>query len=48
MIMLLFYSLFKISLEKRSRYYIVVLLILFYLIWYLQSGRRWRYWPSRS
>ena len=36
-IMLLFYSLFKISLEKRSRYYIVVLLILFYLIWYLQS-----------
>lgn len=36
-IMLLFYALFKISLEKRTRYYIVVLLILFYLIWYLQS-----------
>lgn len=36
-IMLLFYALFKISLEKRSRYYVVVALILFYLIWYLQS-----------
>jgi hypothetical protein len=36
-IMLLFYALFKISLENRSRYYVVVILILFYLIWYLQS-----------
>ena len=36
-IMLLFYSLFKISEENKSRFYIPVLLILFYLIFFLQS-----------
>ena len=36
-IMLLFYSLFKISLEKRSRFIIIVALILFYLVYFLQS-----------
>ena len=36
-IMLLFYSLFKISKEKKSRYSVLVLLILFYLVYFLQS-----------
>lgn len=36
-IMLLFYSLFKISLEKKSLYTIIVFLILFYLVYFLQS-----------
>ncbi|CAN5528298.1 hypothetical protein BH11BAC1_BH11BAC1_26410 [soil metagenome] len=36
-IMLLFYSLFKISEEKKKRFYIPVALILFYLIFFLQS-----------
>jgi hypothetical protein len=36
-IMLLFYSLFKISQENKRRYYIPVALILFYLIFFLQS-----------
>jgi hypothetical protein len=36
-IMLLFYSLFKISTEKKSRYYIIVGFIIFYLIYFLQS-----------
>jgi hypothetical protein len=36
-IMLLFYSLFKISHEKKSVFAIVVLLILFYLVYFLQS-----------
>jgi hypothetical protein len=36
-IMLLFYSLFKISLERKSRFAIIVLLILFYLVYFLQS-----------
>ncbi len=36
-IMLLFYSLFKISEEKKERFYIPVILILFYLIFFLQS-----------
>ncbi len=36
-IMLLFYSLFKISLEKRSKFIIIVALILFYLVYFLQS-----------
>lgn len=36
-IMLLFYSLFKISEENKKRFYIPVILILFYLIFFLQS-----------
>src|SRR4029078_12193080 len=36
-IMLLFYSLFKISEEDKKRFYIPVILILFYLIFFLQS-----------
>ena len=36
-IMLLFYSLFKISEERKARFYIPVGLILFYLIFFLQS-----------
>jgi len=36
-IMLLFYSLFKISQENKTRFYIPVILILFYLIFFLQS-----------
>lgn len=36
-IMLLFYSLFKISEEHKKRFYIPVVLILFYLIFFLQS-----------
>lgn len=36
-IMLLFYSLFKISHERKPRFAIVILLILFYLIYFLQS-----------
>ncbi len=36
-IMLLFYSFFKISHEKKSRFAIIVLLILFYLVYFLQS-----------
>ncbi|MEO8086045.1 MAG: O-antigen ligase family protein [Bacteroidota bacterium] len=36
-IMLLFYSLFKISEENKRRFYIPVILILFYLIFFLQS-----------
>jgi hypothetical protein len=36
-IMLLFYSLFKISQENKKRFYIPVVLILFYLIFFLQS-----------
>ncbi len=36
-IMLLFYSLFKISQAQKNRYIILVLLILFYLIYFLQS-----------
>ena len=36
-IMLLFYSLFKISQENKKRFYIPVILILFYLIFFLQS-----------
>ena len=36
-IMLLFYSLFKVSHEKKNRFIIITLLILFYLIYYLQS-----------
>jgi hypothetical protein len=36
-IMLLFYSLFKISHEKKSKFSIVVFLILFYLVYFLQS-----------
>jgi hypothetical protein len=36
-IMLLFYSLFKISHENKSRFLIIVALILFYLIYFLQS-----------
>ena len=36
-IMLLFYSLFKVSHEQKNRFIIVALLILFYLIYFLQS-----------
>ncbi len=36
-IMLLFYSLFKVSHEQKNRFVIVALLILFYLIYFLQS-----------
>jgi hypothetical protein len=36
-IMLLFYSLFKISEENKRRFYVPVVLILFYLIFFLQS-----------
>lgn len=36
-LMLLFYSLFKVSHEKKSSYMIIVLLILFYLVYFLQS-----------
>jgi len=36
-IMLLFYSLFKISEEDKRRFYVPVILILFYLIFFLQS-----------
>lgn len=36
-IMLLFYSLFKISRERKNYYYIIVALILFYLVYFLQS-----------
>ena len=36
-IMLLFYSLFKLSLERKSRFAILVGLILFYLVYFLQS-----------
>lgn len=36
-IMLLFYSLFKISKDRKPLYIIIVLLILFYLIYFLQS-----------
>jgi hypothetical protein len=36
-IMLLFYSLFKISEEDKKRFYVPVVLILFYLIFFLQS-----------
>jgi hypothetical protein len=36
-IMLLFYSLFKISYERKSRYLLLVFLILFYTIYFLQS-----------
>lgn len=36
-LMLLFYSLFKVSHEKKSAYMIIVLLILFYLVYFLQS-----------
>ena len=36
-IMLLFYSLFKISHEKKNWFFIVVFLILFYLVYFLQS-----------
>jgi hypothetical protein len=36
-IMLLFYSLFKISHERKNRYLLIVLLILFYLVYFLQS-----------
>lgn len=36
-IMLLFYSLFKVSHDKKNRFAIVALLILFYLIYFLQS-----------
>jgi hypothetical protein len=36
-IMLLFYSLFKISNERKSWYAVIIMLILFYLIYFLQS-----------
>ncbi len=36
-IMLLFYSLFKISNEKKPRFAVLVFLILFYLVYFLQS-----------
>lgn len=36
-LMLLFYSLFKISHEKKNRFIIIALLILFYLVYFLQS-----------
>jgi len=36
-VMLLFYSLFKISNERKSIYSIIVVLILFYMIYFLQS-----------
>ncbi len=36
-LMLLFYSLFKVSHEKKFSYIIIVLLILFYLVYFLQS-----------
>jgi hypothetical protein len=36
-IMLLFYSLFKISHEQKSRFVVVALMIVFYLIYFLQS-----------
>ena len=36
-IMLLFYSLFKISQEDKKRFYIPVVMILFYLVFFLQS-----------
>ncbi|MBL0105075.1 MAG: O-antigen ligase family protein [Bacteroidetes bacterium] len=36
-IMLLFYSLFKISHEQKSRFVIIAIMILFYLIYFLQS-----------
>jgi len=36
-IMLLFYSLFKISHERKRQWWILVLLILFYLVYFLQS-----------
>ena len=36
-IMLLFYSLFKVSHERKNKFVIVALLILFYLIYFLQS-----------
>ncbi|MBL0031417.1 MAG: hypothetical protein IPP27_04280 [Bacteroidetes bacterium] len=36
-IMLLFYSLFKVSHEQKNRFIIIALLILFYLIYFLQS-----------
>ena len=36
-IMLLFYSLFKISHEQKNRFILVALLIVFYLIYFLQS-----------
>ncbi len=36
-LMLLFYSLFKVSHEKKGAYMIIVLLILFYLVYFLQS-----------
>lgn len=36
-IMLLFYSLFKISRERKSWYTVIVILILFYLVYFLQS-----------
>jgi len=36
-LMLLFYSLFKVSHEKKSMYMIIVVLILFYLVYFQQS-----------
>jgi len=36
-LMLLFYSLFKVSHEKKNMYMIIVLLILFYLVYFQQS-----------
>lgn len=36
-IMLLFYSLFKVSHEKKNGYIAIVLLIIFYLVYFLQS-----------
>lgn len=36
-IMLLFYSLFKVSHERKNKFVIVAMLILFYLIYFLQS-----------
>lgn len=36
-LMLLFYSLFKVSHEKKNSFMIIVLLILFYLVYFLQS-----------
>ncbi|REJ83063.1 MAG: hypothetical protein DWQ33_06550 [Bacteroidetes bacterium] len=36
-LMLLFYSLFKVSHEKKNAFIIIVLLILFYLVYFLQS-----------